>query len=796
MVFAGAQWRGSTLQGAVMFKKALIVLLLIITWPTISRAQYVWCPPGTTPVPGGGGNMCLCPDGSYAGIGGCSGSYQPQQPICPAGTGYCAESHQCCNPGFYCSRYGCTPVGAVECGGYYCNPGMACMSGGRCMPAGNTECGNHTCYPGYYCGSRNSCLAEGSNDCGNGASCPAGNKCSRNGQKCLAQDTVDCGSFFCNAGAKCGSGNKCLAMTDVDCGGGRSCRSGTVCVKGGEECLTRGQIAERRATERRKAEEKVRRLKEEKEATEWVKRERERQAREVAQRQREEVAARQREIETRRREAEVAKQREAERARQEAAARQAEAKRVSEQEALKKSQEEQARIEAQNRALQEKIELAKKKIELEKLEAESKRIEQEQLRHTREALKPVAPLDKHLQTILDDPRQSTTVRSIAAIALGKDPARLGLANPNDPSSVPRREPTAAERAIARLAFGNPTGAPKQSPATAGAPNDFDRELRTIMNDPTKPAAQRRIARIALGKDTTSIRNSFAQQNAPAPQPAPSASSTPAGSTQSTAPGLRAPPGTSPPAGGTFPPTEADVIRSSISSVAPAISQPMQSSNLWNALENGVNLNQQANLRSAVSSLTVQVPTVPANTLGSNLGISQVLTTAAKSTVSAGFLLSHFYQSNPGGQILVDTLTTAGGEAAQLKFGTWASGFGAVSEGASIITLWQQKNYGGLASNLTSLAGSSVAASAGADYAIGGISASPVAAGTFALSFDLSSKYIAPKVAPYTGTWLYNLDPSFWTPSPTFQPFNAPISWKPLPSKPFHDNPFDQQPFGP
>jgi len=54
---------------------------------------------------------------------------------------------------------------------------------------------------------------------------------------------------------KCGSGNTCLHRDWVDCGGGKSCAPGQVCVSGGSECLTRAQIADREAAEKRQKEE-------------------------------------------------------------------------------------------------------------------------------------------------------------------------------------------------------------------------------------------------------------------------------------------------------------------------------------------------------------------------------------------------------------------------------------------------------------------------------------------------------------------------------------------------------------
>jgi hypothetical protein len=83
-------------------------------------------------------------------------------------------------------------------------------------------------------------------DCGAGHGyCNEGQKCSRDGKHCIAQNTVDCGSHFCGPGMQCGSNNSCLAQGAVDCGGGRSCPAGDICLKGGAECITPAALAQR-----------------------------------------------------------------------------------------------------------------------------------------------------------------------------------------------------------------------------------------------------------------------------------------------------------------------------------------------------------------------------------------------------------------------------------------------------------------------------------------------------------------------------------------------------------------------
>jgi hypothetical protein len=58
---------------------ALLFMIACVTTPfSQAHAQMYQCPAGSVPVAGGGGMMCRCPDGSYAGISGCRVA-QPQR---------------------------------------------------------------------------------------------------------------------------------------------------------------------------------------------------------------------------------------------------------------------------------------------------------------------------------------------------------------------------------------------------------------------------------------------------------------------------------------------------------------------------------------------------------------------------------------------------------------------------------------------------------------------------------------------------------------------------------------------
>jgi hypothetical protein len=54
------------------------MIFLVIVGRSMSQAQMFQCPAGSASVSGGGGMMCMCPDGSYAGMSGCQS--QPVQP--------------------------------------------------------------------------------------------------------------------------------------------------------------------------------------------------------------------------------------------------------------------------------------------------------------------------------------------------------------------------------------------------------------------------------------------------------------------------------------------------------------------------------------------------------------------------------------------------------------------------------------------------------------------------------------------------------------------------------------------
>lgn len=133
---------------------------------------------------------------------------------CPLGTTCCGT--MCCGADHYCSRYGCTPQGARDCGNFYCNPGQKCALNGRgCYPEHVVDCGDYSCEPGLRCAaSHRACLNYSDTDCG-GYHCSAGQKCS-SGRSCIPKDNMDCGAksqISCDRGRKCSRDGKRLPST-------------------------------------------------------------------------------------------------------------------------------------------------------------------------------------------------------------------------------------------------------------------------------------------------------------------------------------------------------------------------------------------------------------------------------------------------------------------------------------------------------------------------------------------------------------------------------------------------------
>jgi hypothetical protein len=133
-----------------------VIVFLAINDADVAFSQFQ-CPPGSRLVPGGGGMMCQCPDGSYAGMyTGCPQQAAPSPSI---------------------------PPGSVRCGSGFCPAGTKCSRQTRCIALDAVDCGSFVC--------------------------PASNQCTRRG--CLPPGAVTCGQGFCNAGLQCENG-QCVAL--------------------------------------------------------------------------------------------------------------------------------------------------------------------------------------------------------------------------------------------------------------------------------------------------------------------------------------------------------------------------------------------------------------------------------------------------------------------------------------------------------------------------------------------------------------------------------------------------------
>jgi hypothetical protein len=145
-VLAGASGlqRGSGFRQLLLIGLSFIVLALSCQAQqnsnTLKAAQA--CTPG----------WGACPEGMCAPLGSdCCGSGR----YCPPGAHCCGFT--CCGADQACSRFGCIPADAVDCGEYFCNPGMKCASGWRaCIANDVVDCGN-----GLYCAAGSFCCASG-----------------------------------------------------------------------------------------------------------------------------------------------------------------------------------------------------------------------------------------------------------------------------------------------------------------------------------------------------------------------------------------------------------------------------------------------------------------------------------------------------------------------------------------------------------------------------------------------------------------------------------------------------------
>ena len=208
-----------------MHARAIALFLALFIFPSWSWSAGP-CPPGSRAIAVNGGYMCRCPDGTWASYG-VPCARQQENVVWCSQTAYCQQGQtccgdRCCSRGSYCSKYGCTPDGAVDCGTGYCNPGQKCASGNRCIDQGADDCGDRrSCGPGFKCAGESNCVVDEAY-CGPECHCKPGYKASQFIKGCVSKESVDCGY-------------------------GYSCDSGLVCV-GKRECITPGEAVRRGAT--------------------------------------------------------------------------------------------------------------------------------------------------------------------------------------------------------------------------------------------------------------------------------------------------------------------------------------------------------------------------------------------------------------------------------------------------------------------------------------------------------------------------------------------------------------------
>lgn len=411
----------------------LIFLSFFFSLTTVAYAQFngaeALCPPGSRPVAAGGGMMCMCPDGSYASLGvPCQQAVRPPPSLCPVGTSYCGNSNQCCNPGFYCSHYGCTPEGAVECGGHYCNPGQQCSRSGGCIPVGSVDCGP------YYCQS--------------------GQKCAIGRRGCLPEDVVDCGP---KVNGTCEHGKVCWTAS-YELPGVK--KGETKCVAPEAVARLEGQISAAKEQKKREVEER-------------------KQAKRRAEEERR--AALRRQLEEKRE-----------------AARRKEQERIAEIARKKQERLDAARLaqEARN------AEIARRKQEVEEKKRVARLAAEEALKAKLQK-KVDDEFDRAMRAVLKNPRESADAKTLAAIALGLDPAQArGSGRANTPASN-GVQVSRADRQLVKLAIEQVKSRNKQSPSAD--------QLQQALRDSKSSSIQKQIASIGLGANTAST-----NQDSPAP----------------------------------------------------------------------------------------------------------------------------------------------------------------------------------------------------------------------------------------------------------------------------------------
>ena len=365
-------------------------------------------------------------------------------------------------------------------------------------------------------------MADGTDDCGNGGSCSGGKKCSQDRKHCLDQNTVDCGSHFCEAGNRCGSNNSCLERSAVDCGNGKSCGQGQLCRPGGG-CATPEQLAAEQAAEQEKwrvaAEEKREEVARQKAAMlEGIQ-----EAKEAARLKQEE---RQRLIAQQKAGAE-AKKAEEKRLQDEVAAAARKKKEDDLAAALKAAQD---KVAVQRKLLEEQQEITRLEKEAQQLAAETK--DEQAMRakavptgsaaatavnsngslsNASPSHQPLTPIpqissakpDKAtLQRMANDPNELPAAQNLATALLASEygpttKAASLTTNAGVFGSTPAKQPAQPDREVQALA--------QKGASTVYTAGMSSTDLaRAVLNDPNQSLSSRQVAAFAFGLDPTKI----------------------------------------------------------------------------------------------------------------------------------------------------------------------------------------------------------------------------------------------------------------------------------------------------
>jgi hypothetical protein len=521
--------------GGAILRFSLLAAAIVLGGRAARAQMPDICPPPAQWVSGGGGMMCQCPDGSDLSLGQQCGSYQAAPPMqqmsriphdstahvghfgaiaYSPSDGALGWSNDTANmsaadasalQGCRQHSYGCSIVvrfnaacGAVavgENGGWGADTGQDTEAAQHNAIVACNNHGNSNCQAIRWVCSR-AWDGDEKVDCGN-HTCSAGNKCSSSGG-CIPTDSVDCGPRLRQ---HCPEGTRCWVAPDNI--PGQIVKGRLYCPRPSEaadyEQKIRDIVAEKRHEEERLREEASRKAEEARVAREEAARraKEERETKAKLEREQREAAAKAK-LDEAKRQKELKEA--AERARQDAV----------KVEAQRRKDEAERQL-AERRRLEEDVRQAaakRKADELAKAQAERERQLAQKAAHDQ-----IAKEDKELDALARNPKETPAARSIAAIALGKDPASLGI-----PQTVrgpaPPPKPNTAERELALIALGK-TAPSSTKPGEAAQGTSAAARLKQVLDDPNESSTAKKIAEIALRQQQNVSQSSPASGSTPA-----------------------------------------------------------------------------------------------------------------------------------------------------------------------------------------------------------------------------------------------------------------------------------------